>query len=88
MVIQLMKWRKVWQEMPHFQLIERKRQLVLRQRDDKVRDTHMELDGQVVDVNEKFVVPSTGNSTESPAAFGIAEEDINCRCTLIPVIGD
>ena len=58
----------------------------LSSRDDKVRDTHVELDGQVVDVNEKFVVPSTGDSTESPAAFGIASEDINCRCTLIPVI--
>ena len=58
----------------------------LSSRDDSVRDTHVELDGQVVDVNDKFVVPSTGDSTESPAAFGIAEEDINCRCTLIPVI--
>jgi len=60
----------------------------LSSRDDKVRDTHVELDGQTVDVNNKFVVPSTGDSTESPAAFGIASEDINCRCTLIPVIED
>lgn len=56
--------------------------------DDRVRDTHIELDGQVVNVNDQFVVPSTGDRTESPAAFGIASEDINCRCTLIPVIGD
>lgn len=56
--------------------------------DDKVRDTHIELDGQIVDVNQKFVVPSTGDSTESPAAFGVPAEDINCRCTLIPVIED
>jgi SPP1 gp7 family putative phage head morphogenesis protein len=60
----------------------------LSSRDDKVRDTHVELDGQVVNVNDQFVVPSTGDRTESPAAFGIASEDINCRCTLIPVIGD
>ena len=60
----------------------------LSSRDDKVRDTHVELDGQIVNVNEKFVVPSTGDSTDTPAGFGIASEDINCRCTLIPVIED
>lgn len=60
----------------------------LSSKDDKVRDTHIELDGQIVDVNQRFVVPSTGDSTESPAAFGVPAEDINCRCTLIPVIED
>lgn len=60
----------------------------LSSRDELVRDTHVELDGQIVGVNDEFTVPSTGNKAESPASFGIASEDINCRCTLIPVIGE
>ena len=58
----------------------------LSSRDDLVRETHQELDGQIVGVNEMFVVPSTGDKGSSPANFGVASEDINCRCTIIPVI--
>lgn len=60
----------------------------LSSRDDKVRETHVELDGQTVGVNEDFVVRSTGASGPSPAAFGEAAEDINCRCTIIAVVED
>ncbi len=60
----------------------------LSSRDDKVRETHVELDGQTVGVNEDFVVKSTGASGPSPAAFGEASEDINCRCTIIAVVED
>ena len=56
--------------------------------DSLVRDTHKELNGKIVGVNEMFVVPSNGNKGLSPANFGEAEEDINCRCTIAPVIDE
>ena len=55
-------------------------------RDDLVRETHQELDGQIVGVNELFTVPSTGDQSMSPSAFGVPSEDINCRCTVLPVV--
>ena len=58
----------------------------LSSRDDKVRETHRELDGQTVGVNEDFVVPSTGEQAPAPAAFADPAESINCRCTIAPVI--
>ena len=54
-------------------------------RDAKVRDSHANLDGQIVGVNENFVSES-GAEAPSPASFGEASEDINCRCTMIPVV--
>ena len=54
--------------------------------DDKVRDTHRELNRQIVGVNEDFVIPSTGEAAPSPAEFSNPAESINCRCTIIPVI--
>jgi HK97 family phage portal protein len=60
----------------------------LSSRDDKVRETHQELDGQVVGVQEDFIVPSTGERGAAPAAFENPAESINCRCTIVPVIDD
>tara|TARA_R100000655_G_scaffold93154_1_gene134399 strand:- start:1499 stop:4693 length:3195 start_codon:yes stop_codon:yes gene_type:complete len=60
----------------------------LSSRDDKVRETHVELDGQIVGVNDDFIVPSTGEKGSAPGAFAAASESINCRCTIIPVIND
>jgi SPP1 gp7 family putative phage head morphogenesis protein len=60
-------------------------------RDEKVRTAHSELDGQVVGVNENFTSEDKdGKPVEamSPASFGIAEQDINCRCTMLPVVED
>jgi len=54
-------------------------------RDSKVRDSHAGLDGQTVGVNENFVSES-GAEAPSPASFGEASEDINCRCTMIPIV--
>lgn len=56
-------------------------------RDDKVRDTHADLDGQTVGVNEMFTSES-GATAEGPAQFGEPSEDINCRCVMIPIVGD
>ena len=53
-------------------------------RDDRVRDTHEALDGQIVAVNDDFKID--GYSGSAPANFGAPEMDINCRCTIAPVI--
>lgn len=59
----------------------------LSSRDGKVRHTHQALDGQVRAVGENFVSPS-GASGPYPGALGSAAEDVNCRCTTIPVLED
>ena len=53
-------------------------------RDDRVRETHQALDGQTVAVNDDFEID--GYSGSAPANFGEPEMDINCRCTIAPVI--
>jgi SPP1 gp7 family putative phage head morphogenesis protein len=53
--------------------------------DDVTRDTHAEMNGQVVEINEMFVSPS-GAQADYPGDFGVPEEDINCRCGVLPVV--
>jgi SPP1 gp7 family putative phage head morphogenesis protein len=48
--------------------------------DAAVRDTHAALDGQKVAMDEEFHI--RGMSAKAPGMFGIAAEDINCRCTV------
>ncbi len=50
--------------------------------DMKTRQTHRELDGQTVGVDEEFV-SSSGYKALYPGAFGSPKEDINCRCCLL-----
>lgn len=50
-------------------------------RDGKTRDSHRALDGQVREVEEPFEV--NGHKAMHPHDFGIASEDINCRCTML-----
>ncbi len=52
-------------------------------RDARVRDNHLEMDGQVVPINEDFV-NLDGEPAAAPGQFGIPEEDIFCRCTIGP----
>lgn len=47
--------------------------------DGKTRDTHMDLDGTIVELDEDFVT-MYGDRAEAPGMFGVASEDINCRC--------
>ena len=47
--------------------------------DEKVRHSHQVLDGQTVGFDEEFVSPS-GARALRPGEFGVAEDDINCRC--------
>ena len=56
----------------------------LSSRDAKVRTAHETLDGVIVGVNEEF--ESEGYTSPSPANFGDPSLDVNCRCTIVPVI--
>ena len=58
--------------------------------DEKVRDSHRWLNGKTVDANEDFVLPPEfgGHKASSPASFDVVGENINCRCTVVPVIID
>jgi len=58
----------------------------LSSRDSRVRDAHVELDGTIIGVNEEF--ESEGLYAPSPADFGDPALDVNCRCTIIPVINN
>ena len=49
--------------------------------DDKVRDTHVYLDGVTIPIDAEFY-SFRGGSTMFPGQWGIPEEDINCRCWL------
>lgn len=56
-------------------------------RDDSVRDTHAEADGQVVALGDAFDVG--GSPMEYPGdPMGGPEEVCNCRCTLLPVVNE
>lgn len=49
--------------------------------DGKERDTHIAVNGEIVNMGENF-----SNGLIYPGSDGPAEEVINCRCTLLPVI--
>ena len=51
--------------------------------DGNTRDTHRELDGQVVGIDEEFVIPSTGARALYAGGFGDPSEDCNCRCCIL-----
>lgn len=53
-----------------------------------VRDSHAEIDGQVVPVHEPFLT-GDGNALDYPGdPQGPPEDVINCRCTLLPVLAE
>lgn len=55
--------------------------------DDKTRESHRQLDGEVVSIGEKFVSPVTGEKLEFPGdPSAEPSEIVNCRCTVIPVV--
>ena len=51
--------------------------------DKRTRPTHQQLDGQIREINEPFEIPSNGRNSMYPGGFGIAAEDINCRCAIL-----
>jgi len=52
--------------------------------DKKTRHNHRKLDGQTVPVNGYFKI--NGHKAKGPRMFGVAKEDINCRCATIAVV--
>lgn len=52
--------------------------------DKKTRHSHRALDGQTVPVKGKF--KHNGYYADGPRLFGVASQDINCRCTTIAVV--
>lgn len=54
----------------------------LSQQDERVRDTHVELDGQKITQGSYFV-SSSGAQGPGPRMLGSADEDVNCRCFLV-----
>ena len=49
--------------------------------DEKVRDSHWYLDGLTVKIDDYFYTLN-GDRAKHPGEFGVADEDINCRCRL------
>lgn len=52
--------------------------------DDRTRESHAEAHGQVVGLKENFSVGA--GEGPAPGQIGIAEEDINCRCTMTAIV--
>lgn len=55
--------------------------------DERTRETHIEADNKYKDgipIDEDFEVGA--GHCSAPAQTGLPEEDINCRCTLIPIV--
>ena len=49
--------------------------------DMKTRPTHRECDGQIRELEESF--KNANGEAKAPGQFGIASEDINCRCAVL-----
>lgn len=49
--------------------------------DNRTRKSHQKLDGQIRELDEPFEV--NGHKAQYPGGFGIAKEDINCRCATL-----
>jgi HK97 family phage portal protein len=54
--------------------------------DDRTRDAHTALHGQQRPIDSPFEIG--GATAMYPGDFGVAELDINCRCTISAVIGE
>lgn len=51
--------------------------------DKRTRPSHAALDGQLREIDQPFKSPLNGHTTMYPGGFGIASEDINCRCVVL-----
>lgn len=49
--------------------------------DDRVRETHDYLEGVTVGIHDRFYT-FDGDSADAPGGFDLAENNVNCRCTL------
>lgn len=48
--------------------------------DDRTRESHKVLDGQIREIEDYFEV--NGHKAKYPGGFGVASEDIHCRCCM------
>jgi len=67
------------------------RRIWLATSDDRTRDSHSAMNGQVADEEGFFTFiegDNAGVKTRGPHMSGIAEEDINCRCDVITELVD
>lgn len=55
--------------------------------DQHTRETHSQLDGQSVP-SEGVFQSSSGDTAPYPGAFGLPEENINCRCAVVAKFGN
>lgn len=53
--------------------------------DGSVRPTHAAMNGQIVAMDD-FFTSGSGAKTRYPGDFGVAAEDVNCRCGILPNI--
>ena len=51
--------------------------------DKRTRPDHVALDGQLREMEQPFKIPTNGYTAMFPGGFGIAKEDINCRCVYL-----
>lgn len=51
--------------------------------DKRTRPDHVALDGQLREMEQPFKIPKNGYTAMFPGGFGIAKEDINCRCVWL-----
>ena len=49
--------------------------------DNRTRETHKILDGQIREIEDFFEV--NGHKAKYPGGFGVASEDIHCRCCML-----
>ncbi|WP_187443523.1 phage minor head protein [Rossellomorea aquimaris] len=52
--------------------------------DKKTRDSHGDLDGVTIDLDENFEID--GDSGDAPGNFSSPENTINCRCTMVSIV--
>lgn len=51
--------------------------------DRRTRRSHAALDGQLREIDQPFKSPISGKTAMYPGGFGVAAEDIHCRCTAL-----
>jgi SPP1 gp7 family putative phage head morphogenesis protein len=62
-----------------------KRKMWVTAHDERVRESHQQMEGEIVDLDDYFVLPS-GTRLRFPCdPEGQPDEVINCRCTIVPV---
>ena len=75
----------LWKGMKQSGVVRRRQWIAIN--DDRTRDTHSSLHGQTRSIHRHFTL---GNGLHAlyPGAFGVAKEDINCRCATVPIVDE